>query len=81
MSSHRHLTIPKCALFSPSELTIADDCSQEDFVRIVKAVVKIDSASGWWTADAALFAVNAWGREAGLGVMVEATSYKHTTRR
>lgn len=72
----RHLTIPECALFSPSELTIAPNCTQNDFVRIVKAVAALDTAEGLWVADASLYAIEHFGREKGLEIMAGATSYK-----
>ncbi len=75
----RRISIPDCALFSPSELTIASNCSEADFVRIVKAVSAIDNAGDLWVADAALFAIKKWGKKKGIEIAVSATAYKKIT--
>ncbi len=58
---------------------IPTGCTRAQFIHIVKESLREDAASSMHVADCALFAINAWGREAGLDVTVEATGYKRTT--
>lgn len=51
----RHLALPDCAYFAPSELAIPDSISKERFVELAKGLSRIDSANDFWLADAANF--------------------------
>jgi hypothetical protein len=73
VSSPRHLALPECAPFAPTELRIGADCSKDDFARIAKALAAIDTADGLWVADLAAFAEDHWQAD-GLALAREATS-------
>ncbi len=71
----RHLSIPQCALFSPCELTIAANCSESEFSRIVAAVTALDKAEKLWVADFSLFGIQHFGKEKGLKLAREASGF------
>lgn len=54
--SPRHLSLPECALFNPTELRISEDCSQDDFRRIGCALTALGTAEALWSCDLAYFA-------------------------
>jgi hypothetical protein len=70
--SPRHLALPQCCLFAPTELQISPVCSQEEFTRIGQALSAIDTADGLWQCDFAAYAMRRWGDE-GLKLASEAT--------
>jgi hypothetical protein len=61
------------AMFSPTELQIGLSTSQDDFVRIGKALSAIDSASDIWQCDYSLHAMRRWGQDDGLTLAASAT--------
>jgi hypothetical protein len=71
--SQRHLALPDSCLFAPTELSISEACSQNDFIRIVRAVARLDQANDLWKADAALHSIRHWGKEEGLAITAEAS--------
>ena len=61
------------AMFSPTELQIGPSTSQDEFVRIGKALSAIDSASDLWQCDYSLHAMRRWGQDDGLTLAASAT--------
>jgi hypothetical protein len=61
------------AMFSPTELQIGPSTSQDEFVRIGKALSAIDSASDLWQCDYSLHAMRRWGQDDGLTLAAIAT--------
>jgi hypothetical protein len=75
------LSVPG-ALFSPSELVIGISTSQDEFVRIGKALSSIDTASDLWACDFALHGMRHWGKDEGLALAESATGLsQHFLRR
>jgi hypothetical protein len=60
-------------MFSPTELQIGPSTSQDEFVRIGKALSAIDSASDLWQCDYSLHAMRRWGQDDGLTLAANAT--------
>ena len=60
-------------MFSPTELQIGPSTSQDEFVRIGKALSAIDSASDLWQCDYSLHAMRRWGQDDGLTLAAKAT--------
>lgn len=71
--------MPSVHVTAPDELTIPADCSQKEFVRIVRAIAALGNAHDMLVADAALFAIEHFGKEKGLSLMCSATGYKDFT--
>jgi hypothetical protein len=70
------------AMFSPSELVIGPSTSQDEFLRIGKALSSIDTASDLWQCDFALHGMRSWGTDAGLALAAKATGYtRHFLKR
>jgi hypothetical protein len=80
----RHIAIPECAMFSPCELVIAADCSQSEYERVMRAVCAIKTANALWVCDAALWAIERFGKKEGLKIAAEASGlgdailYRHS---
>jgi hypothetical protein len=68
----RHLTLPECCLFAPTELQIGASLSQTEFSRLGKALSSVDQASDLWACDYALAGQKRWGDD-GLKLASEAT--------
>jgi hypothetical protein len=68
----RHLALPECAMFAPTELAIPASISKEDFRQLGAALSKVDSASDLWSCDFALHAQRTWEDE-GLDLAASAT--------
>ena len=68
----RHLTLPECCLFAPTELQIGPALSQTEFSRLGKALSSVDQASDLWACDYALAGKNRWGED-GLKLAAAAT--------
>lgn len=68
----RHLTLPECCLFAPTELQIGPALSQTEFSRLGKALSSVDQASDLWACDYALAGQKRWGVD-GLKLAHEAT--------
>jgi hypothetical protein len=69
----RHIALPECCLFRPSELQIEDTCTTEEFMQIGQALSAIDVADGLWQADFAAYAIRRW-KDDGLAFAQEATN-------
>jgi hypothetical protein len=75
------LSVPG-ALFSPSELQIGYSTSQDEFMRIGKALSSIDTASDLWQCDFALHGMRRWGKDDGIVLAAKATGLsQHSLRR
>lgn len=68
----RHLTLPECCLFAPTELQIGASLSQTEFSRLGKALSSVDQASDLWACDYALAGQKRWGDD-GLKLAAAAT--------
>jgi hypothetical protein len=68
----RHLALPECCLFAPTELQIGPALSQTEFSRLGKALSSVDQASDLWACDYALAGQKRWGGD-GLKLAHEAT--------
>jgi hypothetical protein len=71
VADRRHLTLPDCALFAPTELQINPSLSQAEFARLGKALSSVDQASDLWACDFALAGQKRWGDE---GLKIAAAS-------
>jgi len=69
----RHLTLPECCLFAPTELQIGASLSQTEFSRLGKALSSVDQASDLWACDYALAGQKRWGDD---GLKLAATATK-----
>ena len=72
VADRRHISLPECALFAPTELKIKPSLSQTEFARLGKALSSVDQASDLWTCDYALAGRKRWGDE-GLKLVAAAT--------
>jgi len=61
------------AMFSPTELQIGARTSQDEFVRIGKAITAIADADQLWACDFALHGMRRWGQDDGLALAASAT--------
>jgi hypothetical protein len=69
----RHLALPECCLFAPTELQIGPALSQTEFSRLGKALSSVDQASDLWACDYALAGQKRWGDD---GLKLAATATK-----
>jgi len=60
-------------MFSPTELQIGASTSQDEFVRIGKAIAAIADADQLWACDFALHGMRQWGQDDGLTLASSAT--------
>lgn len=78
----RHLALPECALFAPTELKLSYSTSRDEFVCIGQALLSVDSASDLWACDFALFGMRRYGKDDGIVLAEKATGYsQHFLRR
>ena len=69
---HRRLALPESCLFAPTELSIPETLTQNDFSSLGKALSSVDQASDLWACDYALAGQKRWGDE-GLKIAALAT--------
>jgi hypothetical protein len=71
VADRRHISLPDCALFAPTELQINPSLSQNEFSRLGKTLSSVDQASDLWACDYALAGQKRWGDE---GLKIAAAS-------
>jgi hypothetical protein len=69
----RHISLPECALFAPTELKLSYTTSQDEFLRIGKVLSSVDQASDLWACDFALHGMRRWGKDDGIVLAAKAT--------